>query len=102
MRLLILSLSKDEWAARHWPFSAACQRRSGHLATGQDKSLSCVSGHVIDGRPRRVAISASEMTAQHMPISTTESATRIRNVIASLDGSETGLFLNNDGSRLDW
>ena len=35
-------------------------------------------------------------------ISTTESATRIRNVIASLDGSETGIFLNNDGSRLDW
>ena len=35
-------------------------------------------------------------------ISTTESATRIRNVIASLDGSETGIFLNNDGSRLEW
>jgi NAD(P)-dependent dehydrogenase (short-subunit alcohol dehydrogenase family) len=35
-------------------------------------------------------------------ISTTESATRIRNVIDSLDGSETGIFLNNDGSRLDW
>ena len=35
-------------------------------------------------------------------ISATESATRIRNVIASLDGSETGIFLNNDGSRLDW
>ena len=35
-------------------------------------------------------------------ISTTESATRIRNVIAALDGSETGIFLNNDGSRLDW
>ena len=35
-------------------------------------------------------------------ISATESATRIRNVIASLDGSETGIFLNNDGSPLDW
>ena len=35
-------------------------------------------------------------------ISTTESATRIRNVVASLDGTETGIFLNNDGSRLDW
>ena len=35
-------------------------------------------------------------------ISAEESATRIRNVIASLDGSETGIFLNNDGSRLNW
>lgn len=35
-------------------------------------------------------------------ISAEESATRIRSVIASLDGSETGIFLNNDGSRLDW
>ena len=35
-------------------------------------------------------------------ISATESATRIRNVIASLDGSETGIFLDNDGSRLNW
>ena len=35
-------------------------------------------------------------------ISAAESATRIRKVIASLDGSETGIFLNNDGSRLDW
>ena len=35
-------------------------------------------------------------------ISAEESATRIRNVIASLDGSETSLLLNNDGSRLDW
>ena len=35
-------------------------------------------------------------------ISAEESATRIRGVIASLDGSETGIFLNNDGSRLDW
>lgn len=35
-------------------------------------------------------------------ISAEESATRIRDVIASLDGTETGIFLNNDGSRLDW
>lgn len=35
-------------------------------------------------------------------ISAAESAMRIRKVIASLDGSETGIFLNNDGSRLDW
>ena len=35
-------------------------------------------------------------------ISAEESATRIRRVVASLDGSETGIFLNNDGSRLDW
>ena len=35
-------------------------------------------------------------------ISATESATRIRKVIASLDGSETGIFLDNDGSRLNW
>jgi NAD(P)-dependent dehydrogenase (short-subunit alcohol dehydrogenase family) len=35
-------------------------------------------------------------------ISAEESASRIRRVVASLDGSETGIFLNNDGSRLDW
>ena len=35
-------------------------------------------------------------------ISAEESAKRIRNVVASLDGSETGIFLNNDGSRLNW
>ena len=32
----------------------------------------------------------------------TVSATRIRNVVASLDGSDTGIFLDNDGSRLNW
>lgn len=35
-------------------------------------------------------------------ISAQESAMRIRNVVASIDGSETGIFLNNDGSRIDW
>ena len=35
-------------------------------------------------------------------ISAEESASRIRRVIAALDGSETGIFLNNDGSRLEW
>ena len=31
-----------------------------------------------------------------------ESASRLIAVIASLDGSETGVFLNNDGSSIDW
>lgn len=35
-------------------------------------------------------------------ISAEESATRIRRVIDAIDGSETGIFLNNDGSPLDW
>ncbi|MDA0994830.1 MAG: SDR family oxidoreductase [Proteobacteria bacterium] len=35
-------------------------------------------------------------------ISAGESAARIIKVTASLDGSETGIFLNNDGSRVDW
>ena len=35
-------------------------------------------------------------------ITAAESAQRIRNVVASIDGSETGIFLNNDGSRIDW
>ena len=35
-------------------------------------------------------------------ISAEESAARIIAVIDALDGSETGIFLNNDGSRLDW
>ena len=35
-------------------------------------------------------------------ISAVESATRIRQVIGSLDGSATGLFLNNDGSLIGW
>ena len=35
-------------------------------------------------------------------ISAEESAARIRRVINAIDGSETGIFLNNDGSPLDW
>lgn len=35
-------------------------------------------------------------------ITAEESASRIRNVVRSLDGSETGIFLNNDGSPIDW
>jgi len=35
-------------------------------------------------------------------ISAAESASRIRNVVASIDGSETGIFLNNDGSPIEW
>jgi len=35
-------------------------------------------------------------------ISAAESASRIRNVVASIDGSETGTFLNNDGSPIEW
>lgn len=35
-------------------------------------------------------------------ISAEESASRIRSVVESLDGSETGIFLNNDGSPLNW
>lgn len=35
-------------------------------------------------------------------ISAEESATRIRRVIDAIDGSESGIFLNNDGSPLDW
>ena len=35
-------------------------------------------------------------------ISAAESATRMIDVVAGLDGSETGIFLNNDGSELNW
>ena len=35
-------------------------------------------------------------------ISAEESASRIRQVVASIDGSETGIFLNNDGTPLNW
>lgn len=35
-------------------------------------------------------------------ISAEESASRIRNVIESIDGSATGIFLNNDGSSVEW
>jgi len=35
-------------------------------------------------------------------ITAQESASRIKSVIESLDGSETGIFLNNDGSAIDW
>jgi len=35
-------------------------------------------------------------------ITAKESASRIKNVIESVDGSETGIFLNNDGSPIDW
>ncbi|MGI9206316.1 MAG: SDR family oxidoreductase [Woeseiaceae bacterium] len=35
-------------------------------------------------------------------ITAQESAIRIKNVVASIDGSETGVFLNNDGSHIDW
>ncbi len=35
-------------------------------------------------------------------ITAKESATRIRKVVGSIDGSETGIFLNNDGSPIDW
>jgi NAD(P)-dependent dehydrogenase (short-subunit alcohol dehydrogenase family) len=35
-------------------------------------------------------------------ISAEESASRIRNVVAAIDGSETGIFLNNDGSSVEW
>lgn len=35
-------------------------------------------------------------------ISAEESASRIRRVIESIDGSETGIFLNNDGSPIEW
>lgn len=35
-------------------------------------------------------------------ITAKESATRIRKVVGSIDGSETGMFLNNDGSPIDW
>lgn len=35
-------------------------------------------------------------------ISAAESASRIKSVVASIDGSETGIFLNNDGSPIDW
>lgn len=35
-------------------------------------------------------------------ITAKESASRIKIVIDTLDGSETGIFLNNDGSPIDW
>jgi len=35
-------------------------------------------------------------------ITAQESAMRIRKVVASIDGSETGIFLNNDGTSIDW
>lgn len=35
-------------------------------------------------------------------ITAQESAMRIKKVVASIDGSETGIFLNNDGTSIDW
>ena len=35
-------------------------------------------------------------------ISAAESASRIKSVVESIDGSETGIFLNNDGSPVEW
>lgn len=35
-------------------------------------------------------------------ITAKESASRIKSVVESIDGSETGIFLNNDGSPIDW
>jgi NAD(P)-dependent dehydrogenase (short-subunit alcohol dehydrogenase family) len=35
-------------------------------------------------------------------ISAKESASRLISVIDSIDGSETGIFLNNDGTPIDW
>jgi NAD(P)-dependent dehydrogenase (short-subunit alcohol dehydrogenase family) len=35
-------------------------------------------------------------------ITAQESASRIKTVVESLDGSETGIFLNNDGAPIDW
>jgi hypothetical protein len=32
----------------------------------------------------------------------TQSVTKMISVIDSLDGEETGVFLNNDGSKLPW
>jgi len=49
---------------------------------------------------------ASEQTAFDLDrpgtITARESATRIMSVVRSIDGSETGIFLNNDGSSVDW